>query len=202
MTLTKFLSKIRANKRGQSSVEYFIIFTVFALVTLVGVSHFLPMISNAAGNVFQATASGIDNSDMPITNLISLFFSPEAGIMVSDFIGNVGDWLENGIGNNWMNLIAMLSGAGTNPDGTDIDQAAAQISSEEISAQLEQQQEDFLATLDPAEAEAIRARLEQSAANQQAFWDDLGITQPEQPEGWGQNTLSGILEMLRSWVNI
>ncbi|MBU1989071.1 MAG: hypothetical protein KKD94_06360 [Nanoarchaeota archaeon] len=200
MTLKKFFSKIRANKRGQSSVEYFIIFTVFALVTLVGVARFLPIISGAAGVVFQATASGIDNSDMPAANVASLFFSPQAGIMVYDFINNVGDWLQNGIGNNWMGLIAMLSGAGSSPDGAD--QAAAQLSSEEIRAQLEQQQADFLATLDPAQAEEIRARMEQSGANQQAFWDNLGITQPTQPEGWGQRTLDGILNMLRSWVNI
>lgn len=58
MAFRKIL-KIRGKKKGQASLEYFILFAVIALLTLISLSSFLPKVRNAGEDFFNKAAGKI-----------------------------------------------------------------------------------------------------------------------------------------------
>ncbi len=58
MTLKKFLRMLK-NQRGQSSVEFFVLFSIVAVLTLLSLTTFYPKIQNKGDEVFTSLSGRI-----------------------------------------------------------------------------------------------------------------------------------------------
>lgn len=104
MTFTKFL-KIHRKEKAQASLEYFILFAIITLLTLVGLTKFLDNgqgggIRNATNAVFVEAAEKITEADQgPL---------PRVGSALINCIGRIDTLDINTIG---ADLVACIQGA-------------------------------------------------------------------------------------------